>query len=122
MPVGTVAVAVPLTALKTAVIVTAPPVPTAVAFPVELTLTAQEFELSQIEEAVTSFGVPPLSKVARAVICCDCPRPRVAVLGVTVKAVGESTKKPWQPTAKASDRSVVKAARSWSFRLVLNMI
>jgi hypothetical protein len=61
MPVGTVAVAGPVTPAKAAVIVTAPPVPTAVAcpalVPVEITGTAQVFELVHVAEVVTSFVV-----------------------------------------------------------------
>ena len=66
IPVGAVTVAVPDTPLKVAVIVTAPPVPTYVTFPAALppvvTLTAQEFELCQKAEVVTSLL--PLSKLA----------------------------------------------------------
>jgi hypothetical protein len=61
-PVATVAVAVPLTPLKFAVIVTAPPLPTAVAFPAlipdAITATAQAFELPQVAVVVTFLLVP----------------------------------------------------------------
>jgi hypothetical protein len=78
-PVGAVTVAVLLTPLKVAVIVTAPPLPTAMALPgvVPLTLllptlTVQGAALVQVAEVVTSLVLLSLN-VAVAIRGCDPP-------------------------------------------------
>jgi hypothetical protein len=125
MPVGTVAVAVPVTPLKLAVIVTAPPVPTAVAFPALLPdvirATAQGFDVVHVADLVTSLVV--LSEyAARAVKGCVAPAAGEAVLGFTVIVLGWLTKKPVHAGATASKETATNAAIRDSFRSELGIV
>jgi hypothetical protein len=125
IPVGTVAVAVPVTPLRLAVIVTAPPVPTAVAFPallpVPITATAQGFELVHVADLVTSFVV--LSEyAARAVKGCVAPAAGEAVPGFTVIVLGWFTKNPLHPGATTSRANTAKAAILDNFRSEFSII
>ena len=124
MPVGTVAVAVPVTPLKLAVIVTAPPVPTAVAFPALLPdvirATAQGLEVVHVADLVTSLVV--LSEyAARAVKGCVAPAAGEAVLGFTVIVLGWFTKKPVHAGAMTSNDTATNAAIRDSFRSELGI-
>jgi hypothetical protein len=125
MPVGTVAVAVPVTPLRLAVMVTAPPVPTAVAFPALLPdviiATAHGFDVVQVADLVTSFVV--LSEyAAKAVKGCVTPAAGEAVLGFTVIVVGWFTKNPLHPGAITSSDTAANAAIRDSFRSELDIM
>ena len=124
-PVGTVAVAVPVTPLKLAVIVTTPPVPTAVALPallpVVIRATAQGLEVVQVADLVTSFVV--LSEyAARAVKGCVVPAAGETVLGFTVRVVGWLTKNPLHPAPSDSRARATSTAIRDSFRSELGIM
>jgi hypothetical protein len=129
MPVGTVAVAVPVTPPKLAVMVTEPPAPTAVAFPAlvpeVIRATAQGFEVLQIADFVTSFVV--LSEyAASAVKGVVTPAAGEAVLGLTVIVVGWLTKNPVHAgvvtiVVRINDSATNKAIRE-SFRSKLHIM
>jgi len=125
IPVGTVAVAVPLTPPRLAVIVTAPPVPTAVAFPALLPdtirATAQGLEVLQVADLVTSFVV--LSEyAAKAVKGTVAPAAGEAVLGFTVIVLGWFTKNPVHAGATTSRDNATRAAIRDSFRSELSIM
>jgi hypothetical protein len=125
MPVGTVAVAVPVTPLRLAVMVTAPPVPTAVAFPALLPdmimATAHGFDVLQVADCVTSFVV--LSEyAARAVKGCVVPAAGETVFGFTVIVVGWFTKNPLHDEATTSSDTATKAAITDTFRSELGIM
>jgi hypothetical protein len=117
-PEVTLAVAVPITPLKLAVIVAEPPVPTSVALPAfapeAIMATAQELEVVHVAEAVT-FLLVLSEKAACAVKGCVWLEVRVGEFGVTVTEVGWFTKNPRQLTARANVRRAARAPIRRSF-------
>lgn len=124
IPVGTVAVAVPVTPLRLAVIVTAPPVPTTVAFPALVPLvtiaTAHGLEVFQVADLVTSLVV--LSEyAAKAVKGTVAPAAGEVVLGFTVIVVGWFTKNPVHPGLTINTDTTASAAIRDSLRSKLGI-